>query len=309
MNDLVLGIDVGGTKLAVSVGTSAGEIVDRLESPTEAHKGFDYTWSLICRLCDEMLGRFPAAEAVGVSIGGPLNAATGTILSPPNLPGWDHIPLRDMLAEHCGRSVFVEHDAKAGALAEWMFGAGRNARNVVFLTLGTGLGCGVISDGQLLRGARDGVGQVGHWRMAQDGPFAYGKSGSWEGFVSGPGLAALAHLRHPGRWNRNLTSRQLIGYADRADKAAKSVIAESAQILGMGVAYLVDLLDPDVVILGSLAVRARDWLLPTVRETVKRETATPNNACRIETAALGERVGDVAAICAALYYLDRHLIP
>jgi glucokinase len=203
----------------------------------------------------------------------------------------------------------VEHDAKAGLLAEWYFGAARGARNAVFLTMGTGLGCGVLVGGHLLRGANDRAGEVGHWRMARTGPAAYGKRGSWEAFSSGAGLPALArHLYGPDGWGTGLTAADLVGLAREGDPRAERVVHESARRLGRGIALLVDLLDPEVVVLGSLVVRAGDLYLPIIERTVAREVLPRPRACRIVAAELGERLGDVAALTVAIHRL-RHGAP
>ena len=131
-------------------------------------------------------------QAIGVSCGGPLNSRTGVVQSPPNLPGWDDVPIVKILEDAFGIPAFLQNDANACALVEWKYGAGRGCENMVFLTMGTGMGAGVIADGRLLRGARDMAGEVGHLRLEKDGPVGYGKAGSFEGFTSGGGIARLA---------------------------------------------------------------------------------------------------------------------
>ena len=186
----LLGLDIGGTKTAVVVGDRSGAVLERREIASGAARGFDAMFGDLAREVDAALARAPSVDAIGVSIGGPLDADAGLVLGPPHLPGWDRVPLAALLRERTGRPVYLDHDAKAGALAEWMFGAPRGTRSAVFLTCGTGLGAGVIADGRLLRGAADAAGEVGHWRVAADGPSLYGKRGSWEGYASGTGLAA-----------------------------------------------------------------------------------------------------------------------
>jgi glucokinase len=304
----ILGFDVGGTKTAVVAGTSGGEVLDRRTRASEAEAGFEPMWVAMTALADELIAARGRPAAIGVSIGGPLDSERGVVYSPPNLPGWDAVPLADRLRERFGVPALVEHDAKAGALAEWLFGAARGCRNVVYLTFGTGLGAGLILDGRLYRGRGDNAGEVGHWRMSRRGPEAYGKVGSWEAFASGGGLPGLArHLCPDHAWPDGMTARQLVSLAREGDPAAVRVVRASAMWLGRGVAFLVDLLDPDIVVLGSLAVRAGDLFLPTVRSVVARECIERTRECPIVSSELGERSGDLAALCAAIY--RRQLAP
>ncbi|MBA3415723.1 MAG: ROK family protein [Chloroflexia bacterium] len=301
----ILGFDIGGTKTAAVAGTATGETFDRGAFASRPERGFEPMWHDIVEAGKGLVARHGQPEAIGVSIGGPLHHARGVILSPPNLPGWDDISCRSLLEDVFGVPVYVEHDAKTGALAEWLFGAAQGRRNVIFLTFGTGLGAGLILDGRLYRGASDNAGDVGHWRIADDGPLVYGKRGSWEGFSSGTGLAALARERHPDRFDTGATAQEVIERARTGDAAARQVVEVSATYLGRGIALLVDLLNPDIVVLGSLAVRAGDLFLPTVRRIVAEEAQAINaGACELVPSALGDRIGDVAALCAAIYHGD-----
>jgi glucokinase len=298
----ILGFDIGGTKTAVVAGTAEGTVLDRLVSASDAAGGFGPMWERMTAAADRLTAARGQPRAIGVSIGGPLDHARGIVLSPPNLPGWDRIPLGDLLGERFGVPVYVEHDAKSGLLAEWLFGAAQGCSDAIFLTLGTGLGCGVMAGGRLIRGARDAAGEVGHWRMAEGGPLAYGKAGSWEAFSSGAGLPRLAADLYPGRWPDTVTAEELVGLARSGDEAASTVVERSAAWLGRGVAQLVDLLDPQVVVLGALAWRAADLYLPTVRRIVAVEASPRDPAVRIEPAHLAERLGDVAARAAAIHH-------
>ncbi len=299
----ILGLDIGGTKTAAVAGTVTGDTFDRIAFASRPERGFEPMWRDIVEAGKDLVARHGRPEAIGVSIGGPMDQARGVILSPPNLPGWDGIPCRSLLEKAFGVPVHVEHDAKAGALAEWLFGAARDRRNVIFLTFGTGLGAGLILDGRLYRGASDNAGDVGHWRIADDGPLVYGKRGSWEGFSSGTGLSALARERFPDRFAPSVTAQDVIERARVGDPTAQEIVEISAMYLGRGIALLVDLLNIEVVVLGSLAVRAGDLFLPTARRIVTEEAQAINaGACEIVPSALGDRIGDVAALCAAIYH-------
>ncbi len=151
--EVILAFDVGGTKIAAALGTSSGAILEEVIEPSPAGGEFAAMWEVICALGDRLISGALTPAAIGVSIGGPLDADAGVIYAPPNLPGWGSVPLRRLLEERFGLPSYIQHDAKAGALAEWLFGAGQGCQNLVFLTFGTGLGAGLIVDGRLPRGA------------------------------------------------------------------------------------------------------------------------------------------------------------
>lgn len=299
--DLILGLDVGGSKTAVVVGTRAGEVRRRWAFPSGAGRGFEAMWRDITARAGQALAEEPGVGAIGVSIGGPMDPYEGVILGPPHLPGWDRVPLRALIEERFSLPAYVEHDAKTGALAEWMFGAGRGTDNMVFLTAGTGLGGGIIADGRLVRGAASAAGECGHWRIAADGPLMFGKRGSWESYASGAGMAALARERFPERFAA-ASAAELADLARSGDREARAVIAESAEALGRGLALLVDLLAPEVIALGTLARHMRDiWLEPAIEVMQSEALADTAARCRVVPAVLGDALGDVAALCAAIY--------
>lgn len=301
----IIGLDIGGTKIAIIEGSENAEILQRREIPTQPAEPFTSTFERACAQIDTVIhGAVDAGrvvDAMSVSIGGPLQIEAGIILSPPHLPNWVNIPLKSLLVTRYKLPVFVEHDGNAGALAEFYFGAARGTRNAIFLTAGTGLGGGMILNGELYRGATDTAGEVGHIRLADSGPVEYGKAGSWEAFCSGAGMVKLAHDMHPGRWPEALTTRQLIDLALNGDEHARQVIHRSGEWLGRGLAILVDTLNPEVIVLGSLGGALGDLFLQPAREVVKAECLPlAADACRIVPAELGARIGDVAALMAVI---------
>jgi len=303
--ETIIGLDIGGTKTAVIEGTLAGEVLARSQFATP--QGFAPAWTRLCAEIAQHLAQAQQAgrpaSALSVAIGGPLDIARGIIYSPPNLPGWDAVPLKELLTQRFQLPTYVEHDGNAGALAEFYFGAGRGYRNVIFLTMGTGLGGGLILAGRLDRGSSDLAGEVGHMRIAPDGPVAYGKAGAWEAFCSGPGMVRLARQRFPGRWGEGtpLDARALTQLAQSGDPDALAVVRETGEWLGRGLAVLVDILNPQVIVIGSMAVRLGELLLAPARAEMARE-ALPGAAaaCQIVPAALGEEIGDVASLCAVI---------
>lgn len=305
MADTMIGIDIGGTKTAVVEGTFTGEILSRLQVATAPQDGFPATFKRICSLVEQTLAESGRAgrhaAALSVSIGGPLDIARGIIYSPPHLPGWDAIPLRDLLMEQFNLPCYVEHDGNAGAIAEWRFGAGRGTHNLVFLTMGTGLGGGFILDDRIYHGASDLAGEVGHMRIARSGPLVYGKRGSWEGYCAGPAFAWMAQRMYPHVWPQGITTPEVVRLAQEGDPRALAVVRRVGTYLGKGLAVLADILNPEIIVVGSMGVRLGELLLEPARRAMKKE-ALPGtySACRVVPAALGDKIGDVASLCAAL---------
>jgi glucokinase len=312
----VLGFDIGGTKTACVEGTIAGEILQRVEMPSDAAEPFDVTFPKMVEQargvvgCAERAGRRIAA--LSVSVGGPLKIDEGFLINPPHLPGWHGVPLRrHLMTAFPELPVSVEHDGNAGALAEFHFGVGKgriNLRHLIFLTFGTGVGGGFIVNGDILRGATDTAGEIGHWRLAEDGPLGFGKRGSWESFASGAGLVELAAQMFPDRWNTETPIRDVVEAMIANDHAALDVAAEAGKWMGRGVALLIDALNPQVIVFGSLGVALGERVLGPARAVIAKE-ALPQAAaaCELLPAALGSRIGDVAALMAAL--CDRSVRP
>lgn len=305
----ILGLDIGGTKTAVIEGSHDAAILQREELATDADRPFVETFPRIVAAARQIRATAETAErrihAVSVSIGGPLKIAEGELLDPPHLPGWHGVRLKAALeAEFPGLPVFVEHDGNAGALAEFHFGAGKDhvgLRHMIFLTFGTGLGAGLIVNGQVLRGVTDTAGEVGHLRLAWAGPVGFGKVGSWEGFASGQGLVELAAMKFPHRWSQANPIREVVGAMLADDPDALAVAAEAGTWMGRGMALLIDTLNPQLIVLGSLAVALGDRVLEPARRAVIEE-ALPQAAaaCEIVPAKLGKGIGDVAALMAAI---------
>ncbi|HZS05287.1 MAG TPA: ROK family protein [Blastocatellia bacterium] len=305
----ILGLDVGGTKTAIVEGTHDARILRRAEVLTEAWRPCAEVFPRIVELMTETISAAARSgrqvTAVSVSIGGPLWIGEGVLIDPPHLPGWHGVHLKEWLSEKFpGLPVFIEHDGNAGALAEFHFGIGRgraDLRHLIFLTFGTGLGAGLIVNGQVVHGATDTAGEVGHWRLSETGPTGFGKAGSWEGFASGAGLVLLANRMFPERWSADTPIRELVGRMLADDPDALLVAEEAGKWMGRGMALLIDALNPQVIVLGSLAVALGDRVLAAARRVVAEE-ALPQAvaACEIVPSVLGTRIGDVAALMAAL---------
>lgn len=296
--DISVGLDIGGTKCAISTGGCSDDsikILSREEFPTAG-----LTWQQVLdefeRRIDAIVTSGVVVSAIGISCGGPLDSKSGVILSPPNLPGWDEVPIVERFAKRFNVPVHLQNDANACALAEYRFGAGRGTRNMVFMTFGTGLGAGIVIDGRLYSGANDNAGEIGHIRLAPSGPVGYNKEGSAEGFCSGAGIARLAKIRK----GLDITAKELFSRVRAGDPDCTEVFVESAEKLATILAFTIDILNPEVIALGGVFMRNADLFMKIVNPILDRE-ALPlaRKVCRIVPAGLGESVGDYAALAVA----------
>jgi glucokinase len=315
---LLAGVDIGGTKTAVVLSSKPPEVLSRRVFATKPTEGPEFAIRNIVSCLHEMRATHISEgplRAIGVSCGGPLDHVAGLIQEPPNLPTWKDIPITSILANEFGVKCYLENDANAGALAEHAYGAGICTQNLIFLTMGTGIGAGLILNGKLYRGASNAAGEIGHVRLTRSGPVGHNKIGAVEGWASGAGMAKLAQLKMAEVHARGLsttlaaingapqsiTARDVAMAAESGDKLAKRIIRTSGQKLGEAMAILIDVLNPECIVVGGLALRLRDDLLEPARAVVKRESLSSSGAaCKIMCAALGEQIGDVAALCAAL---------
>lgn len=316
---IIVGIDIGGTKCAVTFAAPQGDRFDFLDKVKE-HTITDSPRQAIARfitLIWERLEKNPSWDlaAIGISCGGPLDAGRGLILAPPNLPLWDNVDIYTPLKQAFGVPVAMENDANACALAEWVYGAGKGTRNMVFLTFGTGMGAGLILGGKLYAGTNDMAGEVGHIRMAQDGPEGYGKRGSFEGFCSGGGIAkqgcmaaqqAFAQGKTVGFCAgpedlENITAQGIAEALSQGDPWAREIYETVAEKLGMGLSILIDILNPEVIIIGSIFARQEQVLRSRMEQVIRREALSQSAAvCRICPPGLGEKIGDYAAVTVGL---------
>jgi glucokinase len=300
----IIGLDIGGTKTSVSLWTSTKELIQKcqfrsLGSPDSV---INRIISETNRILEETPAKASDVAAVGIICCGPLDIKNGCVLSPPNLPGWDNVPIVSILQERLGIPCFLENDANACVLAEWRWGAGRNFQNLVFLTFDTGMGAGLILNGQLYQGAFGLAGEVGHMRVADDSHETYGKRGSWEGFCSGGGLTR----RYADLTGKQESGKNICKAAEDGDKEALRVVENCAFYLGRGVAQLIDILNPECIIIGSIFVRNEKLFRPIMEREIEREALNESwKRCKILPAQLGEILGDKAALGVALDNLGK----
>ena len=299
--------------MATVVADSNGTILHKVRQPTEAGYGSDHVVSKLIKMVDQTLALVEISRsqisAIGISCGGPLDTKTGIVYSPPNLPDWDAVPLKKILTTEFQVPTVIENDANASAYAEWKFGGGQGYDEVVFMTMSTGIGAGIVSKGQIYHGASDCAGEVGHQILIPNGPLCgCGNRGCLEAICSGPAIARRAQeaiQKQPETEMLKLAdgkitavkSEHVVAAAQNGDLLALDLIHQTAFYMGWGIANLVNIVNPEVVLIGTIAVAAGDLLLDPIRRTVQQMAMTrPAQIVRILPAKLGDHIGDLASI-------------
>lgn len=312
----ILGFDIGGTKCAVMTAEWDGNEITLLKKEkcaTDLAVAPEVMIDRLIEMADGILDRAP--DSIGISCGGPLDSRRGVIMGPPNLTGWNDVYIVRQIEEHYGVQAHLQNDANACAVAEWKFGAGRGKQNVVFMTFGTGLGAGLILDGKLYSGTNDNAGELGHIRLDRFGPVGFGKAGSFEGFCSGGGIAQLGYMMalekaqggiYPAYFKKgytqaDVTAKTIADAADAGDETAIAVYNTCGEYLGKGLSIVIDLLNPEVIVIGSIFARSHNLLWDAAKREIEREAlALSANVCKVVPAELSEKIGDYAAIATAL---------
>jgi len=308
MAERILGLEIGGTKCTVWLfeGETILDHETRITIPQS-----EPCLDMLGEMADGLLKDHPGdLAAVGISCGGPLDAKTGHILCPPNLPLWLDVAITDWAQKRFGVPARLQNDADANALAEWRYGAGKGTQSMIFLTFGTGLGSGLILNGRLWSGAGGMGGEIGHVRLAEQGPVGYGKIGSAEGFCSGGGIAQLAagyalaarQQGQPVPWEDDPSAKNIAMAAFSGEKTAIAVYERVGEMLGRTLSLLVDLLNPERIVIGSIYARSHALMDETMARVMQTECLPASlAACRVVPAALGEEIGAYGCLAAATY--------
>lgn len=312
----ILGFDIGGTKCAVMTAEWDGKNITlqkKEKCATDLSIKPEKMIEKLIEMADAILDKTP--DSIGISCGGPLDSRRGIIMGPPNLPGWNDVYIVRQIENHYGVQAHLQNDANACAVAEWKFGAGRGKQNVVFMTFGTGLGAGLILDGKLYSGTNDNAGELGHIRLDRFGPVGFGKAGSFEGFCSGGGIAQLGYTMalekaqsgvYPAYFKKgytqaDVTAKTIADAANAGDETAIAVYATCGEYLGRGLSMVIDLLNPEVIVIGSVFARSHNLLWESAKRVIEREALSISaNVCEVVPAELSENIGDYAAIATAL---------
>jgi glucokinase len=317
----VIGIDLGGTKISTALVARDGHIIAHDYQETHATEG---PQAVIGRILDgarrvmaQAEVRPPQVAAIGICTPGPVDIEAGEVVSPPNLPGWDHVPVRQSVEDELGAPTYLEKDTNAAALGEHRFGAGRGTEHMIYVTVSTGIGSGLILDGKLYHGVSGMAGEIGHTTIMPHGPLcACGNRGCVESFAAGTAIAREARERvahgvptliatlaenDPG----HITAKLVAEAASQGDAEAQDILAEAMNYLGIGVANLVNVFNPELIVIGGGLANIGERLLEPVRHAIRLHAfAAPAQAVRVVPAELGDDVGVLGAATVALTQIE-----
>jgi len=268
----IIGVDLGGTQLRTALADAAGRVIEEVRVRTAAADGPGAVIDQILEGIAHVRASLPQdGQLLGVGIGapGPLDPYEGVVFTQPNMSGWVNVPLRDILAERTGLPVELGNDANAAVLGEWYFGAGVGLRHLVYITVSTGIGGGVIADGQLLIGHQGAASEVGHHIVD------WATGAAWEDLAAGPGLAAAAALDREG------------------------------ELIGIGLVNMLYLFSPQLILLGGGVVVHNPFLIERARLVIQERALAVYRDVPVRLAALGDRAGLLGAVALFLYMHDR----
>jgi glucokinase len=295
----VIGVDLGGTHVRAAAVDAEGRIGRRVKKATEVHKGGNAVLSNIFSAVQEIRTEGPAVDAVGFGIPGPMDLNEGVVLSAPNIPFWKDFPIASVFEKELAVPVFIENDANAAALGEHWKGAGKGFQNMVCLTLGTGIGGGIIVDGRIVHGAEGSAAEAGHMVIHPDGPECNcGSRGCLETYCSATAIEKRARAVDG---LRGLTTETIYRLALKGETAARELLEEAGTYLGIGLANLVNLLNPEAIVIGGGVAGAWDILIPPAEREMKvRAFKRPAERVRLLKAGLGDDAGILGAARTAL---------
>jgi len=308
----ILGINVSGMKTVAVYGDLNGLIYERLQMETPQNTSFLEGFDAICAQADKLLKICRAQglnspEVISLAVSGPVDLTRGIMMSPPDLPKWDEAPLRGRLGVRYNLPVFIEQRSNAAALAEMHFGAGIGVADQIFLDLEPVVTVGIIQGGVIHHGSNDAAGEIGHMRMAADGPAGLGQPGTLTGFASGPGMADLANLRHPDLWPKPPHPYELVRSVNAGQEEALSVVVEAANHLGKALLWLIFTLDPELVIFGHPGDVLGEALLTPLRDAVLRHGGAEARLLpRLAPAKLAAKLDDTASLMSVIAPFKGH---
>ncbi len=306
-----IGIDVGGTNVKIALVDEGGKIIYSNSVPTYANMGYEYTVNNIKQAIRDLMKETnnyeKTIEAIGFDFPGQVDYKTGVVKLAPNIPGWVNIPIAEMIEKEFNIPTKIDNDVRCATLGEMMFGAGRGCDNFVCITVGTGIGSGIVVNGQIVRGASNAAGEIGHIKLQmQDGPLCgCGDRGCLEAYASGPSIVAMAYDYIRG--GKSTKFRELAGdgeitpyivakAAEEGDPVAKRIFEIMGYYIGIGLTSVVNLLNPEKVIIGGGVAECGELLLAPIRKTIKeRAMVVSGNAVEIVPAQLGNNAGVIGA--------------
>ena len=310
----IAGIDIGATHMRVILTNFGASAIVEEEITINIANGPDFCIAQANDLLQRLLAGagmdLSMLSAVGVGVPGPIDSEAGMVIAPPIMPGWDRFPIRDTLEDLWKRPVSVNNDAELGALGEWAYGAGRGARDLAYIKVGTGIGAGLLIDGRIYHGSTGSAGEIGHLTMENNGPLcSCGNRGCLEAFSGGHAIAkqAIETIQKGKRTQlgntlqEKITAKDVAAAAQRGDLVAQQIMVEAGEHLGVAIAGLVNIFNPDMIVVGGGVAQIGDLFLePVRREVTRRSLPAAVNNVRITTAVLGRRSSSLGAVVQAL---------
>jgi glucokinase len=303
----IIGVDLGGTQLRAALADEAGTLLEEVRVLTEADAGPAVVIDQIASCIERVRAHVPAdGVLLGVGIGspGPLDPYEGIVFTQPNMTGWMNVPLRALLAERTGLAIELGNDANAAALGEWLFGAGKGLRNLVYITVSTGIGSGVIVDGRLLLGHRGAAAEAGHHIIDAD------TKASWEDLAAGPGLAAAAAtamisdprtLLHDMATPETVTGLEVAQAAASGDPLAQRLLDREGELIGIGLVNMLFLFSPELIVLGGGVIVHNPQLIERAELVIQERAFDVYRDVPVRLAALGDRAGLLGAVALFLH--------
>jgi glucokinase len=321
-DDLILGIDLGGSKILTAVVKSEGEVLSSNESTTRATEGQDIVIQSIVDSAHSAMKQASCTiseiSAIGIGAPGISNPEAGILFTSPNLPGWRNVLLRDIIQNKLDKKTFLINDANAAALGELYFGAAHGTHNFIYITLSTGIGGGIVIDGKIYTGAIGTAGEIGHMTIDDNGPLCNcGNKGCWEALASGTALAREAKrrikegaktsvLKYTEGDLEKVTAQIIHSAAEQGDKLAKDLIARTGYYVGVGVANLINIFNPELIVIGGGLSNIGDMLLkPAFKVAAERSYKEAFQAVRLVSAGLGRNSGVLGAAAFALQEMKK----
>ncbi len=305
-----IGVDVGGTNVKLALVDLAGKIVYSNTTPTRADLGYEHSVANIQSAIEELMKETntnkDSIEAIGFGFPGQIDYKEGVVRLLPNMPGWSNIPVAKIMEDKFGIQTKLDNDVRVATLGELKYGAGKGCQNLVCITVGTGIGSGLVFNGKLIRGANNAAGEIGHIKLTMgDGPICgCGDWGCLEAYASGPAIVAEAKEYIKGGKSskfKELATEELSPYivaqaALQGDVVAKRIFAKMGEIIGLGLTSVINLLNPEKVIIGGGVADAGDILFDPIKQTIlKRAMPIQAQGVEIVPAKLGNTAGVIGA--------------
>ncbi len=315
---LILGVDVGGTKIAAAVVTEEGKVISRGYSPTSAQAGpqvvIDSIFATIDRALSSSNVGLSQLCGIGIAAAGIIDSENGKVIFSPNLPGWHEVPLGDAVRQRFNVSTYLGNDASLAALGEWRFGVKKQVANLIYITVSTGIGGGIICNGKLYTGVLGAAGEIGHMTIDVNGPLCNcGNVGCWETLASGTALAreAVKHIKEGASTSivefaggdlTKVDAKVVFEAAKQGDRLANELIARLGYYLGVGLTNVVNIFNPELILIGGGVAKMGDLLLdPAIRVVKERAFTTSATSVQIRPALLGD---DSSILGAVAFVLD-----